>query len=295
MFPSIAALRLPFLILTPVCLFFAVALTLYEGYPVHFSTLALIVVGALSAHISVNTFNEYYDFKSGLDFKTIKTPFSGGSGALPAHPESAPKILLVAIVSLLITISIGIYFVIAIGWEIILFGLPGVLIILTYTGPINKHPFLCLIAPGIGFAFLMTAASHFILSGHNSALDWLLILLPFFLINNLLLLNQIPDIDADKQVGRQHFPIKFGIDKSLQLYLLQLIFAAIIIIVVVKVHALPSSILYTLAPLSLGFVAAAGIYKYQQTLNQHAIFLALNVMTVLLTPLSFSLLLISSR
>ncbi len=41
----------------------------------------LALLGAFLAHISVNTLNEYFDFKSGLDLETIKTPFSGGSGA----------------------------------------------------------------------------------------------------------------------------------------------------------------------------------------------------------------------
>ncbi len=292
---SISAMRLPFLILTPVCIFFAVAMTLYEGYPVQFSTLALIIIGALSTHISVNTFNEYLDFKSGLDFETQKTPFSGGSGALPSNPEAAPRVLIVAMVSLLITIIMGLYFIKLVGWQILLYGIPGIIIILAYTGPVNRHPFLCLIAPGVGFAFLMTAATHFILSGHNSALDWMLVLLPFFLINNLLLINQIPDIDADRDFGRKHFPIKYGIEKSLLLYLLQLFLAGIIIVTVVKMHALPTPILYTLIPLSLGLFAAAGIYKFQKTLTRHTVFLALNVVTVLLTPLSFSLLLISNR
>jgi len=43
----------------------------------------LALLGAFLAHVSVNTLNEYYDFKSGLDLETIRTPFSGGSGALP--------------------------------------------------------------------------------------------------------------------------------------------------------------------------------------------------------------------
>jgi len=38
-------------------------------------------MATLSAHIAVNTLNEYMDFKSGLDYETLKTPFAGGSGA----------------------------------------------------------------------------------------------------------------------------------------------------------------------------------------------------------------------
>lgn len=68
--------------------------------------------GATLAHISVNTLNEYEDFKSGLDFQTFKTPFSGGSGTLPNHPNIAPQTLWLGLLSLAVTIGIGLYFVV---------------------------------------------------------------------------------------------------------------------------------------------------------------------------------------
>jgi 1,4-dihydroxy-2-naphthoate octaprenyltransferase len=78
---------LPFLILTPACVLLGLgtALSASKSINIHYFILAL--TGAVSAYISVNTFNEYFDFKSGLDYKTIRTPFSGGSGALPKKPE----------------------------------------------------------------------------------------------------------------------------------------------------------------------------------------------------------------
>lgn len=48
------------------------------------------------AHVSVNTFNEYLDFKSEPDLITKKIPFSGGSGALPQTPEMAGTVLTIA-------------------------------------------------------------------------------------------------------------------------------------------------------------------------------------------------------
>ena len=47
--------------------------------------LILALAGGLLAHISVNALNEYLDFTSGLDLTTLRTPFSGGSGTLPAN------------------------------------------------------------------------------------------------------------------------------------------------------------------------------------------------------------------
>ena len=56
-----------------------------------------VFIGAISAHIGVNTFNEYADFKSGLDSLTRRTPFSGGSGSLPQNPALATAVLYIAI------------------------------------------------------------------------------------------------------------------------------------------------------------------------------------------------------
>ena len=88
--PILGPMRPPFLILAPVCAFLAISIVAYQSpSSLSFLKIFLVVIGAIAAHISVNTFNEYFDFKSGLDFKTIKTPFSGGSGALPASPDKA--------------------------------------------------------------------------------------------------------------------------------------------------------------------------------------------------------------
>ena len=88
--PILGPMRPPFLILAPVCAFLAISIVAFQSpSSLSFIKIFLVVIGAIAAHISVNTFNEYFDFKSGLDFKTMKTPFSGGSGALPASPDKA--------------------------------------------------------------------------------------------------------------------------------------------------------------------------------------------------------------
>lgn len=69
---------------------------LWTSGQVHWTDAALALLGALSAYISVNVFNEYIDFKTGLDLVTRRTPFSGGSGTLPANPEMTEFALLTA-------------------------------------------------------------------------------------------------------------------------------------------------------------------------------------------------------
>ena len=65
-------------------------------------------MGALCCHVSVNAFNEYYDFRSGLDARTRRTPFSGGSGTLPGKPELAGQALATAVVTHLAVVAVAV-------------------------------------------------------------------------------------------------------------------------------------------------------------------------------------------
>ncbi|MBL4653831.1 MAG: prenyltransferase, partial [Flavobacteriales bacterium] len=182
------SMRMPFLILTFSCVFLGVSTVVANQSAVSLPLLLLALLGALLAHVSVNTINEYLDFKSGLDFETVKTQFSGGSGALPKNPEMVGTVLNISIVSSIFLLFIGIFFVWQYGVGIIPVGLVGLVLIATYTGWINKHPFICLVAPGIGFGFHMVAGTQFVLQGEYIALSWQVAVIPFFLVNNLLLL-----------------------------------------------------------------------------------------------------------
>jgi len=222
-------MRLPFLILTPACVVLGLATAIWTSGQVNWFHFFLVLIGALSAHISVNTFNEYFDFKSGLDAKTTRTPFSGGSGMLPENPEMGKAALIMAWVFLVITAVIGIYFGVRIGLGILPLGILGLLLIYFYTEWITRYPLLCLIAPGMGFGLLMVMGTDFVLSGGYSWTAFIASLVPFFLVSNLLLLNQFPDVEADQSVGRKHYPIQIGKQKSSLIYIsfLLLPFAAI--------------------------------------------------------------------
>ncbi|MEI6542695.1 MAG: prenyltransferase, partial [Methylococcales bacterium] len=115
--------RPAFLLLTPCCLSIAVAFAIYEGVIIDRVNLALIFLGALAAHISVNMLNEYYDYKTGLDLHTQRTAFSGGSGTLPSSPELAESVFLCGLLCLVFTALIGLYFLWTIGWGLLPVGL----------------------------------------------------------------------------------------------------------------------------------------------------------------------------
>ena len=281
----VQSMRVPFLVLTPVCVFLGMSTVVANQASVSSLVLILALLGAFLAHISVNTLNEYFDFKSGLDLETIKTQFSGGSGALLQNPEMVGTVLAVGVLSSVALLMIGSFFVWQFGAGIVPIGITGLVIIATYTGWINKHPFLCLVAPGLGFGFLMVAGTQFVLQGQYTPLSWLVAVIPFFLVNNLLLLNQYPDIQADRNAGRNHFPIAYGVDRSTMMYGLFVLATVVSIVAYVLMDYLPVLSLIALIPMPLAVFSLYGAVKHGAAIGSYPQYLATNVAVTILTIL----------
>ncbi len=271
------AMRPSFLILTPVCILLAVATAQFQGLHYSLAYALLCLVGALTAHIAVNTLNEYQDFHSGLDLMTQRTDFSGGSGLLVQHPHLSAQVFKTSLIALAITAIVGIYFITIHGWKILPIGLLGLLVVMTYTKWINKQAWLCLIAPGLGFGTFMVTGTYLCITGAMNTSIWLISLIPFFLINNLLLVNQIPDIDADTQVGRNHLAIKHGIGASIKAYGIFIIFAQLTLIYLVLTDILPLASIVAIIPMLLGYFVLYGMIILNRDIASAPKYLAANV------------------
>ncbi len=276
--------RPPFLVLGPVCVLVGVGTAYWQAGSVNWLHVLLIVIGAVSAHACVNVFNEYFDFKSGLDAKTQRTPFSGGSGALQANPEKVRATFWLAWGTFALTALIGMYFVWLQGWQLLPVGILGLVLLVTYTLWWVNHPFLCLIAPGLGFGVLMVMGTHFALTGFYSWTAFVASLVPTFLVSDLLLLNQFPDVEADRSVGRRHYPILVGRKTSLALYGVLLLLAYLSIVVGVLLNLLPVTCLIALLTAILAWRAYRGVRGNEDSLPNIVPSMGMNVMVNLATP-----------
>lgn len=277
-------LRPPFLVLTPACVLLGYATARSVAGQVDPLLLLVALAAALFAHISVNMLNEYHDFTSGLDLQTNRTPFSGGSGALPMHPDAALSVLVAGLVSLGIVVLAGVYFLYLRGLVLLPAGLAGVILVVTYTRWLNRTPWLCFVAPGLGFGPVMVAGTHFALTGELSALPVTAALVPFFLTSNLLLLNQYPDIEADANSGRNHVPIAYGTGVANTVYGFSAAAAALTLLLGVGEGMLPDAALAALAPLGLAGFALSGAIRHHDGIGRHPQYLAANAAAAVLTP-----------
>jgi 1,4-dihydroxy-2-naphthoate octaprenyltransferase len=276
--------RLPFLILTPACVVLGVACVQWTEGNVNALQAWLVLLGAVAAHVSVNAFNEYQDYHSGLDALTQRTPFSGGSGVLPAHPELAGTALMMAVTGLAVSIGVGLYFVNLRGLALLPLGLVGVALVLAYTPWITRQPLLCLLAPGLGFGPLMILGTQVALTGHISATALAASSVPFFLVNNLLLLNQFPDVDADRQVGRRNILIVYGPTVAARGYaaLMGLAFGSLVL--GVMAGWLPTGALLGLLALLWAVPAARDVLTPARDVAQLIPVMGRNVLVCILTP-----------
>ncbi len=278
-------IRVPFLILTPACVLLGLGAAVCAARQVSAFHLALVLIGAMGAHISVNALNEYFDFKSGLDDLTKRTPFSGGSGTLPKRPSLALPTLGIGLAALGITALIGLYFLYLRGLALFPLGLIGLILVLVYTVWLTRYPILCLIAPGLGFGPLMVIGTSFVLTGGYTWTAFVASLVPFFLVNNLLLLNQFPDVEADRRAGRRHLPIIMGRRVSSLVYGAFLLLAYVTIVLGVASGYLPMLSLIGLFTLVIAVPTAVRVYQHADDIKALMPALVANVAINILTPL----------
>lgn len=282
--------RAPFLPLTLSCISVGFASAIYDGYfnPIH-ALLALI--GCLLAHISVNVLNEYYDYKRGTDLLTQRTPFSGGSGALPLKLIEPGRVLKIGVSSLILGLLVGLYFAVIYPSLIIIIIIASA-IIFFYTPFLLKTGFAELF-PGLGFGPLLVIGTYMTqLPIQYPSLS----MVPVFtsipvglLVSNLLLLNEFPDYSADLKTGRHHGLITIGISRTSKLYVVILFFVFISVIIPTALHILPYTTLIILITLPLAVKVSINVLKNYNNPVSLLESLKLNVIMVLAIPVLIAL------
>jgi 1,4-dihydroxy-2-naphthoate octaprenyltransferase len=275
-------IRAPFLPLSVVLAFLGTCIAWYDG-SLHIGYALLAFFGLLLAHISVDVLNEYFDYKSGVDLKTQRTPFSGGSGALPSRLIKPSQALWLGIGSFLAIIPIGIYFTIVKGWPLLPLLLVAAACIVLYT------PFILKIgwpewAPGAGMGALPILGAYFVQTGEYTLPAVIACIPSGILVHNLLLLNEFPDIDADATVKRRTLPIAIGKAKASIVYSVLTVIVYLWIIGGVAAGQMPLFSLLGLLTIPFAIKAIQGALRHQD-MTKLGPAMANNVMVVLITQL----------
>lgn len=275
-------IRAPFLPLSLVLAFLGTSIAWYDG-AFHLGYALLASLGLLLAHISIDVLNEYFDYKSGLDIATEKTPFSGGSGALPAGLITPRQALLLGLAALLLIIPIGIYFTVVQGLLLLPLIIVAALVIVIYTPFILKMGWTEW-APGLGMGALPILGLYFIQTGEYTLHAFIAAVPSGILAHNLLLLNEFPDADVDRQFGRRTLPILIGKSKAVVFYALMTAAVYAWIIGGVATSIMPLYCLIALLTLPFAVKAVRGAMQFDDK-SKLIPAMASNVMVLLITQL----------
>ncbi len=235
------AMRVPFLQATiiPVALGGVTAWQITNVF--HWDLFLLTLLGASLIQIATNMFNDYFDFKSGNDLQVKhQNPFAGGGRILTAGLVTPSRHLLVSTTCLVLGCLTGLYIISAYGLPMLLvLGLVGVVSSYFYVGPPFKLAYRGVgeLIVGLNFGPVMTLGSYYVQTG-----SWTRLTAPFLasipiglLIAAVLWINEFPDIDADRAVGKKTLVLRLGQLRSIGVfagllggsYLLIILYAAL--------------------------------------------------------------------
>lgn len=203
----------------PVFLGTTIALTV-EGENINFLLFFAMLVASMLIQAATNMFNEYYDYKLGLDNENSV----GIGGTIVRHGVSPGIIMGIALGFYGIALLLGIYICAMSSWWLAVVGLICMLIGYLYTGgpyPIAYSPFGELISGIVmGMGIVLIA---FFIQTNTVTMDAVLLSVPsMILVGAIMLSNNIRDIVGDTEGGRKTMAILVGRNNAV--YILSIFF-----------------------------------------------------------------------
>ena len=182
----------------------------------------LIFLAVVTAQIVANLWNEYKDFKSGLDAGQKV----GNAGSITRGAITPELIVTIIKILMVVPIIIGAYLSATITWYYVPAGFICILISFLYSGgpkPISRTPF-GEISSGIAMGLAIVLITGYAWTRELS----LALLIPAIpstlLVGSIMLTNNIRDIRNDESHGRRTLPIVLGRERALSLMSIMYIF-----------------------------------------------------------------------
>lgn len=182
-------------------------LALNEG-SIHILLFLAMLIASILIQAATNMFNEYFDFKRGLDNENSV----GIGGAIVRNGVKPQTVLNLAFSFFGIAALLGVYICMTSTWWIAVIGLVCMATGYFYTGgplPIAYTPFGELVA-GLFMGMVIILIAYYIQTGTVSAISIIISIPIAFLVGNIMLSNNIRDLDGDKENGRKTLAILIG-------------------------------------------------------------------------------------
>jgi 1,4-dihydroxy-2-naphthoate octaprenyltransferase len=182
----------------------------------------LVIIGVTVHHMGLNMIDDVFDYLHSVDRlpDEERNPYTGGSGVLTGGLLSTGQVLSASIFCYLIGIIITVYLTVMIGWPILIFAVIGIFSSIFYTMPPIRYGYR-----GFGELSLLINFGPVICLGafyvQTRSIEWqplIISLVPGFLMWSMIVINEIPDYEEDRQAGKLNLVARFGRKRGVILY-----------------------------------------------------------------------------
>lgn len=182
----------------------------------------LVIIGVTVHHMGLNMIDDVFDYLHAVDRLPgeERNPYTGGSGVLTGGLLTTGQVLSASIFCYLIGIVITVYLAAMIGWPILIFAAIGIFSSVFYTMPPIRYGYrgfgeLSLL---INFGPVICLGAFYVQTG---SIDWepfIISLVPGFLMWSMIVINEIPDYEEDRQAGKLNLVVRLGRKPGVMLY-----------------------------------------------------------------------------
>ncbi len=233
-------------------------------------------------HITVNTLNDYYDHKSGIDLHTHRTMFNGGTGIIQAGLLTPRQVIGAAGLSYLVALGMSTYLVLKVGPVLLPLVVMGMVFALFYT-QIFARNMAGEMAAGLGLGFLPVLGAYMVHLPEVTPGCLTLAVAAGILTFNLLLLNEFPDLEADRAGGRKNLVIALGPNRAAKLYTVLTALVYGILVLFVLLGTIPTLSLLGLITIPFAYKAATISFTDPREVDRFVHGMTANVKVVLMT------------
>ena len=246
------------------------------GYEIKFSILKFILflLACLLIQAATNLFNEYYDYKHGLD----KVDSEGISGSIVKGNLSPREVMVGALVLYALAFVLGLILTLMTSFYVLLVGLVCMLAGYFYTGgkyPIAYSPFGEVVS-GFFMGTIIIALSFYFQTGFVNA-DIIVVSLPLFImIGAILLANNIRDLDNDKESGRRTYAILVGRNNAIKTMAISFIVVYLlnVLFIITKYASWWNLLVFVTIPLAIKIIKGFSAKKDIKTMAPYMVLTA---------------------
>jgi 1,4-dihydroxy-2-naphthoate octaprenyltransferase len=253
----IVELRASFLTATVASILLGTTIAWTRNHVFHPEYFSLTLLAGIFLHLGTNVANDYFDHKSGNDEvnKEFVRPFSGGSRMIQFGLLTPTEVLSGALLLYTLGALIGLYLTLTRGLIILVLGLIGLLSGFFYTAPpfnwASRGVGEALV--GLNFGTLMTFGAYYVQTQTVTAEPVLASIPVALLIAAVLYINEFPDYNADRTVGKKTVVVRLGRDKAVYGYVVMMmsVYVAIFLSVLIGITPLFALIGFITLPFAI--------------------------------------------